>query len=644
MADLVLDVDYNITRAEAKQQKLNREFELSQRKTENIKNKIEELNKTLEEEKNKQNEIREQIVEQTKEAALLERQIEKIKNGNGAMQEIIDLGSLDEASIKLKKMVSDIQKNEATYDKSKKSSEKLTSEIDKQNIALKKQEATTANIADKLAVGSQNQKKFGDGIKKSNTPLAKFGKRIKELVKSALIFTVITKALNAMKDALGSYLKQDSELSKSVSKLKGNLSTIGSTLTSALAPYIKWFIDKLVTITSIIGNVMARALGKNVKQMAALAKNTEKTEKSANKATASFDTLNTLSSNSEDKENSNIDTSAIETGAFDKSIDKILKKISTLKETASKAFSGIGKSAKKAFETNKPEFERAWKELIKPISNWAFKDFNEVIAILGEGVSDIISIFSTEDFSIVLNGIINLFVFVWSFIKGGLDEAKTVLRATFNLFSGIISGFIQGTAGLFTFIQGVFQVFVGAIEWVVALFKGDTEAMQKATAKMKDGIKNILNGIIKMFAGLVNSLSSIVNFVWEHIVGALRGIVNSVGGLVSKIGNVFGYENWGWKWEFKTPTIPKWNPPALSTGAILPGGSPMLAWVNDQPKGQPYVEGSIENIAAAFEKYLGGRTLGNQNITLEAKGNWAQFIKWMNLQIKQEDNRASIWG
>ena len=70
----------------------------------------------------------------------------------------------------------------------------------------------------------------------------------------------------------------------------------------------------------------------------------------------------------------------------------------------------------------------------------------------------------------------------------------------------------------------------------------------------------------------------------------------------------------------------------------------MLAWVNDQPKGQGYVEGSIDNIAAAFEKYLGDKGFGNQNITLEAKGSMAQLIRLLNIEIKKENTRSSIWG
>ena len=67
----------------------------------------------------------------------------------------------------------------------------------------------------------------------------------------------------------------------------------------------------------------------------------------------------------------------------------------------------------------------------------------------------------------------------------------------------------------------------------------------------------------------------------------------------------------------------------------------MLAMVNDQPKGKPYLEGSVENIAAAFDKYLGNRNFaGTQNINIKATGSMAQLIRYLKLAIDDEDTRV----
>lgn len=108
--DLVLDIDFNITKAEAKTNKLKREFEDSKRKAEKIKNTIESLTEQLEIEKAKQAEIREIIKEQVKEADELARKIEKVESGNATIEEVIDLGNIDTAKAKLAEMESEIQK------------------------------------------------------------------------------------------------------------------------------------------------------------------------------------------------------------------------------------------------------------------------------------------------------------------------------------------------------------------------------------------------------------------------------------------------------------------------------------------------------------------------------------------------------
>ena len=137
---------------------------------------------------------------------------------------------------------------------------------------------------------------------------------------------------------------------------------------------------------------------------------------------------------------------------------------------------------------------------------------------------------------------------------------------------------------------------------------------------------------VNVFVDLLNSFIARLVLPFQLLVGGVSKLTGVIGKLFDK------------DWEFDTSWTKVPQIPRLATGAILPGGSPMLAWVNDQPKGQPYVEGSIENIVAAFEKYLSDKNLGNQNITIEANGNWAQFIKLMNLKIKKENKRATLWG
>lgn len=624
MADegLIIDVDYNITKAEAKTNKLNRAFELAKQKAANIKKEIQALNDEIERSK-----IKEQ--EYTAEAERLRQRAHEYIKGD------LDLSD-EQVKIERKRR----EELEKLIDKEQAFQREKEKSIDRQNLNLKKQTNETKNIGDQLAVNSKTQTKSTKAFEKSSKSLSRISKRIGSLIASALFFSLITKAFTALRNEFGKLLTESGTKTASlVSQLKGNLATIGRTLYETAKPAIEWILQALVKMTALLTSGLAKILGKNVNEMRKLAEETSNAGKEAKKATAGFDTLQTIDT-SNGEEESKIDTSALTTPIkIDPAFNDIVENFEDIGENITRIFQNITQKVKNILKNSGPELSKTWEELFSPMINWALEDFNEVITIFGDAVDEILDMFSNEDFKVIIDA----FTYIWSFVKGGLSEAKTILKATLDFIIDTVKGVIQVISGIFEYIGGVIEVFVGAIEIAVGFFTDDTELMTKGTERMQAGVKKAINGVIKIFVGLVNTLRAVVNFVWEHIVAAFRGLVNSIGGLVSKIGNKLGF-NWGdWEWKFKTPTIPEWNPPKLATGAVLPGGSPMLAWVNDQPKGQPYIEGSIENIAAAFEKYLNGKGLGNQNITIEAKGNWAQFIKWMNLQIKQENKRASIF-
>ena len=83
--------------------------------------------------------------------------------------------------------------------------------------------------------------------------------------------------------------------------------------------------------------------------------------------------------------------------------------------------------------------------------------------------------------------------------------------------------------------------------------------------------------------------------------------------------------------------------PALATGAVLPGGSPTLAYVNDQPAGKTFLEGSVENILAAFEKYKPSSKETNPNYTITATGQLAPLIRLLGLEIRKENERSTVF-
>lgn len=101
------------------------------------------------------------------------------------------------------------------------------------------------------------------------------------------------------------------------------------------------------------------------------------------------------------------------------------------------------------------------------------------------------------------------------------------------------------------------------------------------------------------------------NLAKNAINGFLKWIVNGLNRLIDKL-NSFG---------FKLPdvlgggrvgfNISRLSVPQLAQGAVLPGGKPFLAWVNDQPAGQTNIEAPLDTIKQGVAEVLANMNVGS---------------------------------
>lgn len=643
--ELILDVDWNITKAEAKQREMNRKLDESQLKVENTKKKIDELNSALDEERAKQEEIKDEVRAQVEEMKKLEAQVEKVKNGTATVEEIVDLGSLDAAENKLSEMQAAIEKNNVAFDKSLSSSQKIESEISKQNYELEKQKNKTAEIGDKILLNSKKQNKFTQAFQKSQKSADRFGKRLKSLIASALFFSVVTKAFTALRNEFGKLINQTGTKSAAlVSQLNGNLSVLGRTLYESARPAIEWLLDKLVKITNIITHGIAKMLGKSVDEMRKLAKATAEVRNEAKKTTASFDTLQTLGDSSSTTKAADFD--AI-TGEIDNETSYLMMILSgallvlgvILTFTGVNIPLGLGLIAAGAvglaasLSANWNTMSQKTQETITGImgiGGGLFMLLGLILILTGAGIP--------LGIGLILMGA-GLLYGAQKLTPGDdfVEKVKNLWKNVKNVTKNFIDWFSNNV------LDGIFGKEFG--DTLDDLFE-DISLFWKSVTDLFDGMANADDG--KVGTSLLNSIIAIANILIDAI-NLVLNIVHWVGSqILALLGELVGKgkETWeffrgnGYQWNI--PRIP-YRAPKLATGAVLPGGSPMLAWVNDQPKGQPYVEGSIENIAAAFEKYLGDRSFGSNNLTLNVTGNMAQLMRFLTMKITEEQNRASVF-
>ena len=140
--------------------------------------------------------------------------------------------------------------------------------------------------------------------------------------------------------------------------------------------------------------------------------------------------------------------------------------------------------------------------------------------------------------------------------------------------------------------------------------------------------KNLWNGIKSGFKAMVNGIIKFAN-LW---IDGLNLLLTPVRGLVYGIAKAFGSDiSWS---QVRLPHIP-----ALATGAVIPGGSPFLAELGDQPAGKTNIEAPEDLIRKIVREESGGN-----KFTVTATGSMAQLIRLLRLEIKKEDERASIYA
>lgn len=232
----------------------------------------------------------------------------------------------------------------------------LNQKINEATIKLKQMQAAAdlagQKVDEAMENGTKKSSKMSAALGKVGTAIKDFGKRLVSVAKSAFIFTVLYSSFNKLRQMFSGYLKVNTQFSKSLSLIKGNLLTAFQAIYDAALPAINTLSNALVKATAYASYFFNSLAGKDVSSAAQAAEDlynqanatdkvTEATEK-ANKALASFDELNTVdvgketvtggsSSESNTKPDFGFDYSTINTEFIDNVVEKIKGIVDALK-------------------------------------------------------------------------------------------------------------------------------------------------------------------------------------------------------------------------------------------------------------------------------------------------------------------------
>lgn len=187
-------------------------------------------------------------------------------------------------------------------------SRKYSANLDRAKKLLEKQETKAGELAQQLISAKRNVNGISAATQQAQKRMDRLSRRVKELVKSALIFSVITKGLTELKEWSVNVLKANEDARKSVGRLKAALLTLAQPLVNVLIPAAVRLFDILTAAVVVLARITAAIMGTTAeeaeKNAEALNKETEAIEgvgeaaKKTAKQLASFDQINKLSGSS----------------------------------------------------------------------------------------------------------------------------------------------------------------------------------------------------------------------------------------------------------------------------------------------------------------------------------------------------------
>lgn len=534
---------------------------------------------------------------------------------------------------------------------------KTANEVDKINEKLSK---TGDKISDaktqavELAQQIEGRSK-GAGLRNATEAAADsmkvFGQRLKSVVRSALVFTVITQALSKVRDWVKNVVMVNSDARESIAQLKGALLTLAQPLVSVIVPAFTLLVKVITAVVSQITRLVALISGKSVRATANSAKALNK-ETSALKGTgnaakkaasqlAAFDEINQISTDTANDAGGGASADAI-TPDFSY-MDDISDRLKKIADAVMLIAAGLA----------------LWK-----IGSSLPGDLGKILTKLGGiliAVGGLILLW--ESLSDAWNNGVNWKNFLGSLagavaLAGGLAIAFGKVGAGIGLVVAgagmiitafkdicdnganlqntlmLIAGIVATGLGFFFLTGSVIPLVIAGIATVVTAVLALTGNLTEFARNLKD---NILGGMIQFikgaFTGDWNSawdgVKKVFKGIWNSIViiaeSAVNAIIKGLNWLISKINTIkFTVPSWvpgvgGKSIGGHLSSLSEVHLPRLATGAVIPPNKEFLAVLGDQKSGTN-IETPLATMVEAFKQAMAESGGGTTTVVIQLDG------------------------
>ncbi len=303
MADGSIIIDTHIDNKEA------------QKELASLKKSMQKLSGSLEAKKSQQSAIAQEMhqadaaIEETHQN--IKRLEAELKTLQGVDLKNVSSGEYLGAQLKIPEVQAELERQRAVLEQQGQAADKVAARYDKVSGEVSQITAELEKATDRAGYLAQQVTGVGRGARqaakdtgRASREMRKFRRRIIELTKSALLFSVLTKALTVMRNWLGKTVASSEEASAAISALKGSLQGLAAPILNAVIPALIKVVQFLTQIISLIGRGVSALFGMTNKQALESAKNLNEQQEAlegvggaasdAEKQLASFDEINKL--------------------------------------------------------------------------------------------------------------------------------------------------------------------------------------------------------------------------------------------------------------------------------------------------------------------------------------------------------------
>ena len=239
---------------------------------------IEAKEKTLAELKKKRDETKKQGVLSAVELDKEKQKLRELKAELDKLQSAakdVDLSSglraeaktaIPEATEKWKEQAERVKLLQAEYSKIDAAAEKYNKKIEEATAKIEEQKEKAGELAEQLIDSQKNAAKLTPAFDRAGKKINRLSKRVKELVKSALLFSVLTKSLNMLKEWAKDIVLLNEDARQSVAQLKGALQTLAQPLVESAIPAFTSFVNVLTKAIAVLARFVAAIFGTTVEK------------------------------------------------------------------------------------------------------------------------------------------------------------------------------------------------------------------------------------------------------------------------------------------------------------------------------------------------------------------------------------------